>query len=144
MKFSVDQSVSLTQFRDLLIRSTLSERRPIDDLACLQGMLDHSDIIATCWIDDLLIAIARSVTDYHYCCYLSDLAVDRNFQNHGIGSQLISLTQAQLQPQCKIILLSAPSASTYYPHIGFDQHPSAWILPRDRTLKAQQDAAANP
>jgi predicted N-acetyltransferase YhbS len=137
MHFALDRSVSLDEFRDLLIRSTLSERRPIDDLACLQGMLDNSDIVATCLLGERLIGIARSVTDYHYSCYLSDLAVDRDFQSQGVGSRLISLTQSKLGPKCKIILLSAPGASQYYPHIGFQQHSSAWVLPRDREIKSK-------
>lgn len=131
LHFALDRPVSLDEFRDLLIRSTLSERRPIDDSTCLQGMLDNSDIVATCWLGERLIGIARSVTDYHYCCYLSDLAVDRDFQSQGVGSELISLTQGKLGPKCKIVLLSAPAASQYYPHIGFQQHSSAWVLPRD-------------
>jgi GNAT superfamily N-acetyltransferase len=135
MHFALDRPVSLDEFRDLLIRSTLSERRPIDDLACLQGMLDNSGILATCSLGKRLIGIARSVTDFCYCCYLSDLAVDRDFQNQGVGSQLISLTQNKLGPKCKIILLSAPAASQYYPRIGFQQHSSAWVLPRDRYIK---------
>lgn len=135
MEFTLDRKPSAAEFRGLLIRSTLSERRPIDDLACLQGMLDHGDLIATCWIGDRLIGIARSVTDYHYCCYLSDLAVDREFQRKGIGARLITLTQTCLHAHCKIILLSAPAASGYYPRIGFVSHPSAWVLPVDQAVK---------
>ena len=81
-----------------------------------------------------LIGIARSVTDFSFCCYLSDLAVDGNFQKKGIGTQLISLTQSMLGPHCQIILLSAPAAADYYPHIGFEPHASAWVLPRNRTI----------
>lgn len=135
MDFTLDRKPSAAEFRDLLVRSTLSERRPIDDMECLQGMLDHAHLIATCWIGERLIGMARSVTDYHYCCYLSDLAVDSKFQRQGIGAQLIALTQTRLQARCKIILLSAPAASGYYPHIGFVSHPSAWILPADQTVK---------
>jgi GNAT superfamily N-acetyltransferase len=135
MDFTFDRKPSAAEFRELLVRSTLSERRPIDDADCLQGMLDHADLIATCWIEDRLIGIARSVTDYHYCCYLSDLAVDQEFQRRGIGARLIALTRTRLHAHCKIILLSAPAASGYYPHIGFVSHPSAWILPTDQAVK---------
>jgi predicted N-acetyltransferase YhbS len=90
-------------------------------------MLDNSDIVATCWSKNLLIGIARSITDFSYGCYLSDLAVDVDFQKQGIGSQLISLNQSILGPHCKIILLSAPAAVDYYRHIGFEPHSSAWI-----------------
>ena len=134
MNFSLARIASVDEFRDLLLRSTLSARRPVEDLDCLRGMLDNSDIVATCWNENLLVGIARSITDFSYSCYLSDLAVDVNFQKRGIGTELISLTQSMLGPRCKIILLSAPAAVDYYPHIGFEPHPSAWILPRDRKL----------
>ena len=139
MDFSLTRAVSVEEFRDVLIRSTLSERRPVDDLDCLRGMLDNSDIIATCWQESLLIGIARSVTDFNFCCYLSDLAVDVDFQKRGIGTQLIALTQSMLGPHCKIILLSAPAAADYYPHIGFESHSSAWVLPRSRPIANRAD-----
>ena len=134
MDFSVARIVSVDEFRDLLLRSTLSARRPVDDSECLARMLENSDILATCWNENLLVGIARSITDFSYCCYLSDLAVDVAFQRQGIGTELISLTQSLLGPRCKIILLSAPAAGDYYLHIGFEPHPSPWILPRERTI----------
>ena len=74
-------------------------------------MLENSDIVATCWNEDLLVGIARSITDFNYCCYLSDLTVDVAFQRQGIGTELISLTQSLLGPRCKIVILSAPAAA---------------------------------
>ena len=134
MKYTVTEPVSVDQFRDVLVRSTLGERRPIHDLACLQNMIEKADLIATCWDGELLIGIARSLTDFQYCCYLSDLAVDVTYQRRGIGRELIRRTQAALGPRCQIILLAAPAAVDYYPHLGFEQHPSCWILPRLKSV----------
>ena len=79
------------------------------------------------------------MTDFAYCCYLSDLAVDRAYHQQGIGRRLIDLTQQQLGPRCTLMLLAAPAAVDYYPHIGFTQHSSAWILRRDeRVLGAEE------
>lgn len=128
LRYSTTDSLSVEQFRDLLVRSTLSERRPVEDAACLAGMLRHADLLVTCWDGDLLVGVARSVTDFSYCCYLSDLAVDAACQRSGIGTELIRLTQEKLGPRCKLILLSAPAAVGYYPRIGFTGHPSAWIM----------------
>lgn len=130
LRYSLADPVSTEAFRDLLIRSTLAERRPIEDFACLEGMLRHADLVVTCWDGETLVGIARSVTDFSYCCYLSDLAVDEEYQRQGIGKKLIALTQTRLGPRCKIILLSAPDAVEYYPHIGFTHHPQAWLLPQ--------------
>jgi GNAT superfamily N-acetyltransferase len=119
-------------FIDLLHRSTLAERRPVDDAEAIAGMLANADLTVTAWDGELLVGVARSVTDFTYCCYLSDLAVDVAYQRQGIGVELIAHTQAQLGPRCNLILLAAPAAADYYGHIGFNHHPRCWILPRDK------------
>ena len=124
--------LSPATFIDLLHRSTLAERRPVDDAETIAGMLANADLTVTAWDGELLVGVARSVTDFTYCCYLSDLAVDVAYQRQGIGIELIAQTQAQLGPRCNLILLAAPAAADYYGHIGFNHHPRCWILPRDK------------
>lgn len=116
------------EFVDVLRRSTLAERRPVDDAACIRAMLAHADLVCTAWDGKLLVGVARSVTDFEYCCYLSDLAVDEKYQKKGIGKRLIGLTQSRLGKKAKIILLAAPKAEGYYGKVGFAQHRSAWVL----------------
>jgi GNAT superfamily N-acetyltransferase len=123
------------EFVDLLKRSTLAERRPVDDPKCIQAMIQHANLICTAWDGEKLIGVARSVTDFEYCCYLSDLAVDAAYQKQGVGRELIRLTQSRLGNRAKIILLAAPKAEGYYPRIGFAAHSSAWIIPATRSLK---------
>lgn len=130
IRYSINTGIDVEQFRDVLVRSTLGERRPIDDRDCLRGMLQHADILATAWDGEKLVGVSRSLTDWQYACYLSDLAVDVAYQRAGIGRQLIDLTQQQLGPQCKIILLAAPAAKDYYEKIGFEHNPRAWTLDR--------------
>ena len=124
--------LSPAEFIDLLHRSTLAERRPVDDAETIAGMLANADLTVTAWDGELLVGVARSVTDFTYCCYLSDLAVDVAYQRQGIGVELIAQTQEQLGPRCNLILLAAPAAADYYGHIGFNHHPRCWILPRDK------------
>jgi GNAT superfamily N-acetyltransferase len=133
--YEINKPITPNQFVDILIRSMLAERRPVDDRETIAGMLQHGDLLVTAWNDDTLIGVSRSVTDFHYCCYLSDLAVDQDFQAKGIGRELIRLTRAQLGPRCNLILLSAPAATGYYPRIGFTQHNSAWVMFPDDNLK---------
>jgi len=128
IRYAVGESISVDQFIDVLRRSTLAERRPVDDRDCLAGMLRHADLLVTAWEQDLLVGVARSVTDFNYCCYLSDLAVDQAHQQAGIGRELIRHTREQLGSSCMVILLSAPAATAYYPRIGFRPHDSAWVL----------------
>ena len=130
--YSTTTPLSPTTFINLLRRSTLAERRPVDDAETIAGMLANADLTVTAWDGELLVGVARSVTDFHYCCYLSDLAVDEAYQRQGIGVELIAHTQAQLGPRCNLILLAAPAAADYYGHIGFNHHPRCWILPRDK------------
>lgn len=129
-----DRCITPTQFIDVLNRSGLGLRRPVDDAECIAQMLEQCTLLCTAWDDELLVGVARSVTDFAYCCYLSDLAVDKKFQHQGIGKGLIRQTQLQLGPKCKVILLAAPDATTYYPKIGFNAHPSAWLLPSQPLL----------
>lgn len=122
------RQITDSEFVDLLKRSTLAERRPTDDQNCIKAMLKHSNLLCTAWDDSKLVGVARSITDLEYCCYLSDLAVDKEYQRIGVGKGLIRLTQSRLGDKAKIILLAAPDAEAYYGHIGFEAHKSAWIL----------------
>ena len=132
ISYSVNTPLTPTTFTDLLRRSTLAERRPVDDAAAIAGMVANAGLTVTAWDGELLVGVARSVTDFTYCCYLSDLAVDVAYQRQGIGVELIARTQAALGPRCNLILLAAPAAADYYGHIGFVHHSRCWILPRDR------------
>lgn len=129
IRYRVDAPLDVERFVDLLQRSTLAERRPIDDRACLAGMLAHADLTVTAWDGDLLVGVARSVTDFHYACYLSDLAVDGAYQGSGIGRELVRRTAAALGPRCTLRLVSAPAAMAYYPRIGFVPNERCWELP---------------
>jgi len=135
IRYQISQPITESEFVDLLKRSTLAERRPVEDSKCIQGMLENADLLCTAWHHDKLVGVARSVTDFEYCCYLSDLAVDESYQKQGIGRELIRLTQSRLGAKAKLILLSAPGAVEYYPKIGFDAHPSAWVIPSSGVLK---------
>jgi len=128
IEYKVNAVTTTEQFIDLLRESTLGERRPIDDLECMTGMLKNSNLVVTAWDGTKLVGISRSITDFHYACYLSDLAVDKKYQNQGIGRELQNITQAQLGPRCKLILIAAPAANSYYEHIGFVKNERCWIL----------------
>ncbi|WP_456479104.1 GNAT family N-acetyltransferase [Nautilia sp.] len=127
IEYKINPEISARDFIDILNRSALAERRP-DDIEVIEGMLKNADIIITAYDNDKIVGIARAVTDYHYCCYLSDLAVDKEYQHQGIGKTLILRLKQKLHKNCKIILLSAPAGTGFYPKIGFEKHNSAWVL----------------
>ena len=85
LKYSLEHDLQVEEFQSILIRSTLAERRPAQDLTRLNAMLRKSDLIVTVRLDEQLIGFSRAITDFSYCCYLSDLAVDVAHQRRGIG-----------------------------------------------------------
>jgi GNAT superfamily N-acetyltransferase len=126
--YRIGNDLNLDQVIDLYRSCTLGERRPIDDRERMGAMMRNANLVVTAWDAALLVGIARSLSDFCFATYLSDLAVRLSHQRSGIGKELIRRTQQAAGLQSKLVLLSAPGAISYYPHIGFSQHPSAWIL----------------
>ncbi|MFE3626828.1 GNAT family N-acetyltransferase [Streptomyces goshikiensis] len=109
--------------------STLAERRPVADVERFARMLAGANLVVVAREEDgRLIGISRAITDGAYATYLSDLAVDASHQGRGVGRDLVRAT-GEAAPQATLILLAAPAAVDYYPHIGFTRHDSAWTLP---------------
>ncbi len=132
--YRLGNDLDLDQVIELYRASTLGERRPVDDRERMAAMLRHANLVVTAWDGDLLVGIARAFTDFAYVTYISDLAVRLSHQRQGVGKELIRRTQQAAGPHAYIILLAAPKAVDYYPHIGFRQHPSAWVLPAGAAL----------
>ncbi|MGV6859035.1 MAG: GNAT family N-acetyltransferase [bacterium] len=126
--YHLNTPISVEQFIELLEASTLAERRPVSDRSCMAGMLKNSNLTISAWDGDTLVGIARGMTDFHYACYLSDLAVHQQYQRSGIGKALMAKTGQQLGPRCKMILVAAPDANTYYEHLGFKSNPRCWVF----------------
>ncbi|WDZ94286.1 GNAT family N-acetyltransferase [Herbaspirillum sp. WKF16] len=133
--YKTDVSLTVEQFIDVLSRTSLGPRRPLDDRACMQAMIANANLVATAWDGELLIGVARCVTDFAYACYMSELAVDENYQRRGIGKELIRHARARLGPRCRLRLLAAPDAADYYGHIGFTHSPRCWELTPGNELK---------
>jgi ribosomal protein S18 acetylase RimI-like enzyme len=121
-------AISVEAAIDLYKRSTLGERRPIDRPDIFAGMLKNANLLISAWHGDRLVGIARSLTDFTYIAYLADLAVDAAYQRQGIGKRLIEETRSRLGKECMIVLLAAPKANDYYPKLGFEHNPRAWVL----------------
>ena len=133
--YSIEPDLSVTEFVAVLKNSGLAERRPVENLECIAGMLKGSDLTVCARVNGKLIGIARCVTDFSYACYLSDLAVDKEFQGLGIGIELQRKTQEELGSCCTLILIAAPNEDEYYNKIGYERHSLCWVLKREDTLK---------
>ena len=128
IQFKINAKVKADSVIEVFKNSGIN--RPTDDVNRIQLMLDNSNLIITAWDGVELIGIARSVTDYNYCCYLSDLAVKKEYQKSGIGKTLIELTQNTIGDQTMLLLLSAAPAMEYYPKVGFDKVENGFIIKR--------------
>jgi GNAT superfamily N-acetyltransferase len=127
IEYRLGNNLPLDEVIDCYVSSTLGERRPVEDREKMAAMLAHANLVVTAWEGDLLVGIARSLTDFAYVAYVSDLAVRASHQRQGIGRELLRRTKAACGKDAYLTLLSAPKAVEYYPHIGFEAHPSAWI-----------------
>lgn len=133
IRYETDLKISIDQFIDLLKRSTLAERRPISDRQKIEKMLRHGNILITAWHNDLLVGVSRALSDFSFCCYLSDLAVDETYQHQGIGKELIRLThEVAGVDDTMLILLAAPKAVNYYPKIGMEQFKECFVIRRKK------------
>jgi GNAT superfamily N-acetyltransferase len=134
--YQCEPALPAPEFIDVLIRSTLGERRPIHDTETIRAMLANADVIVTARSDGLLVGVSRAITDFAFCTYLSDLAVDERYQRQGIGRELIQRTHEAAGLHTVLLLVAAPKAQSYYPHIGMTRHESCWMIPRRERVPA--------
>ncbi len=130
--YALEPDLGAEEFVDVLARSTLAQRRPVDEPETIRGMLRNAGVLVTARVEGRLVGISRAITDFSYCTYLSDLAVDRMFQRRGIGRELIRRTHEAAGLNTMLILLAAPLARAYYPHIGMAPHDSCWVIARQK------------
>ena len=134
LQYQIETNLSVEEFTEVLISSTLGERRPITEPDRIAKMLEHGNLIITARDNGKLVGVSRSLTDFAFCTYLSDLAVDDKYQKQGIGKELVRLTKKEA-PQAKLILLAAPKALNYYPKIGMKQWEHCYVLDNINDIK---------
>lgn len=131
ISYKVNDEITAEELSTVFKRSGI--KRPVDDLPRLQRMIDSADIIISARdSQQQLVGVARALTDFSYCCYLSDLAVDKTYQKNGIGKELIQLTKEELGEEVALLLLSSKEAMDYYPRLGFEQIDNGFKIVRKR------------
>jgi predicted N-acetyltransferase YhbS len=131
--YQQEPNLSPQEFIDILNKSTLGERRPVSEPERIANMLKYGNLIITARDNGKLVGVSRSMTDFAFCTYLSDLAVDEAYQKKGIGKELIRQTKLA-SPLAKLILLAAPKAVNYYPRIGMKQHEFCYFIDDPKEL----------
>ncbi|HJS54580.1 MAG TPA: GNAT family N-acetyltransferase [Chitinophagaceae bacterium] len=130
IKYRSNRTPSIQTIIDLYNSSGIN--RPTADHDRIQKMYDNSNLIVTAWHEEKLVGISRSLTDFCYCCYLSDLAVKEEYKHKGIGKRMIEITKEIVGEQSMLLLLAAPSALEYYPKVGLERVNNGFIIKRDR------------
>ena len=129
--YAREDFLSADDYIDIVRKSGLD--RPIEDRGRVERMLAHANLIVTARQDGRLVGFARSLTDFCFCCYLSDLAVDKACQGQGIGRRLIDETRAQAGgPMTTTLLLSAPTAMTFYQGIRMPHADNCFLYRREK------------
>jgi predicted N-acetyltransferase YhbS len=131
--YRTGNDLDLDQVIELYRLSTLGERRPVDERDRMQQMLARANLVISAWDGDRMIGIARSLSDFCYCTYLSDLAVHVDYQRKGIGRELMRRTQ-EAGGKATVLLFAAPKAVDYYPRVGFTAG-SGWMLRAGEKLR---------
>jgi len=126
--FSSTRNIPVDELIELYRRAGLP--RPIGDRSRMQKVLENSNLVVSAWDQNKLVAVSRCITDWEWSCYLADLAVDPEYQQHGIGRKLIDTTREQLGPRVMLLLLSVPTAMDYYPKVGFNKENRAFSIER--------------
>ena len=130
--YALEAGLSAQEFRAVLIASTLAARRPVEEPERLERMLRQADVIVTARDGTKLVGVSRAITDFAFCCYLSDLAVDVAYQQQGIGKRLVDETRAAAGDSASLFLFAAPGAEGYYPKVGMEPMSSGWVIRRSR------------
>jgi GNAT superfamily N-acetyltransferase len=128
--YSREKTITGDQLAAIFDRSGI--RRPTGDRERIARMAASADLLITAWDGDRLVGVARSITDFCYACYLSDLAVDHEYQKNGIGTELIKQTHAIVGEECVLLLISAPTAMSFYEKIGLEPVTKCWMIPRKK------------
>jgi GNAT superfamily N-acetyltransferase len=134
VRYRLGNDLDLDAVIGLYRDSTLGERRPVADRARMAAMLAHANLVVSAWAGPELIGLARALSDFAYCTYLSDLCVRRAEQRRGVGRELVRAVR-RAGGDATVILLAAPAAADYYPRLGFRRHDSAWLLASDQPLR---------
>jgi GNAT superfamily N-acetyltransferase len=130
IRYKVNVPVTAEAVIRLFISAGLN--RPVDQPARIQRMLDNANLIVTAWDAEELVGIARSISDFAFCTYLSDLAVKKEYQRQGIGRMLVDLTRQEIGEESMLLLLSVKQAMAYYPEIGFEPATNAFVIPKKK------------
>ncbi|TPG72093.1 GNAT family N-acetyltransferase [Hymenobacter nivis] len=126
--YHLDRLPTTEQIIDLYVSAGLA--RPTHDAPRIAQMYANSNLIATAWDGEVLVGVARSLTDFCFSCFLSDLAVRAEYKHKGIGKRLVTITKEKAGPGSALVLRAAPEAREYYPKLGMETMVDGFLIRR--------------
>jgi GNAT superfamily N-acetyltransferase len=130
ISYGQEENLSAAEFVDLLERSGLDRHRPVHDHGRIERMLSNSNLVIGARQSGRLVGVARCITDFSWCCYISEVAVDATIQGHGIGKRLMQEVRRAAGCEATCLLLSYPDAAAFYEGIGMKRFADAFLFER--------------
>jgi hypothetical protein len=84
MKIIYKEDVIPTSEQIIALYEDAGLPRPTNDIDRIKKMFSNSNLIVTAWDGDLLVGVARSITDWAWSCYLADLAIKQEYQKKAL------------------------------------------------------------
>lgn len=89
--------------------------------------IKNSECIAI-YLNDIMVAFARIVTDYSTFFWLCDVIVDEEYRGKGLGKILITEVQKLDYFQPLLGVLATKDAFALYEKIGFEKEPIKFMM----------------
>ena len=131
--YAHEPRLDVGEFCRVLLESGLGATRPTGDGARMQQMLDHADLVVTARLDRpdrALVGVARSITDFSWSSYLSELAGSTSAQGLGVGKGRIDETRRLIGPRVSLVLASMPESVGFYERIGMPRQADTFWFKR--------------
>lgn len=129
IEYAVNEPITAVELAELFRASGIN--RSVHHLDRIQRMIDHADEFLSARDNGHLIGVLRAITDYSYCCHISEVAVHRDYQRLGIGTKLLDLLIGKLgNEEIKYMLTSSAKAFDFYKEYGFEQAENAFVIKR--------------
>lgn len=129
--YKINEATRIETIIELFYHSDYLPIEDMSDISRLMKMFKNANLVVSAWDNDKLVGISRSLCDFSYCCYLSDICVHKEYRKRNIGQRLVEKTKEKAGKECKLILHSNTHALQFYKKIGMQRISDAFIIQRE-------------
>lgn len=139
VSYFINQPIKFKEYNDFLKRTDLGSQYPKEDFKKrIKKLLENCSLSITARNENnLLIGVCFGLTDFSYFLFLTDLGVDRNYTNKGIGKKLVDFAHREAggEDNISIILLSNEKAIKFYKKCGYRTDSDLLLKPCKKWTK---------